>query len=120
MRNGRCIHTLSGHQGEISSCQFNYASDLCISGSIDRSCKVWDLQSGTCIHTLRGHNDEILDVSFNTTGSKLVSASADGNARVYNTMTGMYIYILSSIYDIYSSSDKIVSDKYLLIYIYSI
>jgi dynein assembly factor with WDR repeat domains 1 len=40
VRNGRCIHTLQGHQGEISSCQFNYASDLCISGSIDRTCKV--------------------------------------------------------------------------------
>ena len=40
VRTGRCIHTLTGHQGEISSCQFNYASDLCISGSIDRTCKV--------------------------------------------------------------------------------
>lgn len=68
--------------------QFNYGSDLCISGSIDRTCKVWDVASGQCIHTLRGHNDEILDVSFNTTGSKLVSASADGTSRVFNTMTG--------------------------------
>ena len=40
VRTGRCIHTLTDHQGEISSCQFNYASDLCISGSIDRTCKV--------------------------------------------------------------------------------
>jgi dynein assembly factor with WDR repeat domains 1 len=68
--------------------QFNYGADLCISGSIDRTCKVWDVASGQCIHTLRGHNDEILDVCFNTTGSKLVSASADGTSRVFNTMTG--------------------------------
>jgi dynein assembly factor with WDR repeat domains 1 len=40
VRNGRCIHTLAGHHGEISSTQFNYSSDLCISGSIDRTCKV--------------------------------------------------------------------------------
>ena len=147
VRLGRCIHTLSGHNGEISSTQviekrrasplccpstilqlmlerlrwhirllafltalltcmhtcvcvmshvclvcwlpqFNFGSDLCISGSIDRTCKVWDVASGQCVHTLRGHNDEILDVSFNTTGSKLVSASADGTSRVFNTNTG--------------------------------
>ncbi len=40
VRSGRCIHSLTGHQGEISSCQFNYSSDLCVSGSIDRTCKV--------------------------------------------------------------------------------
>ncbi|RYY85916.1 hypothetical protein EON63_06695 [archaeon] len=34
VRNGRCVHTLTGHQGEISSCQFNFASDLCISGAL--------------------------------------------------------------------------------------
>ncbi|CAM9437177.1 unnamed protein product, partial [Discosporangium mesarthrocarpum] len=40
VRNGRCTHTLAGHHGEISSTQFNFSSDLCISGSIDRTCKV--------------------------------------------------------------------------------
>lgn len=41
VRNGRCTHTLTGHHGEISSTQFSYSSDLCISGSIDRTCKVF-------------------------------------------------------------------------------
>merc|ERR1711998_184144 len=61
---------------------------LCISGSIDRTCKIWNVTNGQCINTLRGHNDEILDVAFNTNGSKLVTASADGTSRVYNTQTG--------------------------------
>ena len=79
---------MSGHHGEISSTQFNFSGDLCISGSIDRTCKIWNVGSGKCVTTLRGHNDEILDVSFNSTGNKLVTASADGTARVYNTMSG--------------------------------
>ena len=108
VRSGRCIHTLTGHRGEISSCSFNCTpprlssevsdfftsrvgssndaglalatgtGELCISGSIDRTCKIWNVASGQCISTLRGHNDEILDVAFNLTGSKLVTASADG------------------------------------------
>eukprot|EP00501_MAST-03F_sp_TOSAG23-6_P000877 GSMAST32.ASY1.ANO1.913.1 assembled CDS len=98
IKTGRCINTLAGHHGEISSTQFNFAGDLCISGSIDRTCKIWDVATykkyifsqyiGRCVQTLRGHNDEILDVCFNETGSKLVTASADGTSRVYNSMTG--------------------------------
>lgn len=68
---GRCLHTLSGHHGEISSTQFNFSGDLCISGSIDRTCKIWEMGSGKCVTTLRGHNDEILDVCFNSTGNKV-------------------------------------------------
>ena len=49
----RCIHTLHGHRGEISSCQFNYTGELCISGSIDRTCKIWDVQSGQWAETCR-------------------------------------------------------------------
>ena len=40
VRNGRCIHTLSGHQGEISSCQFTYSSDICVSGT-EHYCSVY-------------------------------------------------------------------------------
>ena len=29
---GRCVHTLSGHRGEISSTQFDFSGELCISG----------------------------------------------------------------------------------------
>ena len=83
-----------GHRGEISSCQFDWEGGKCITGSIDRTCKIWDVKTGQLLNTLRGHNDEILDVSFNSTGSRLVTASADGTARVYNTMTGACVSIL--------------------------
>lgn len=46
------------------------SGDLAISGSIDRTCRLWDIASGRAIQTLRGHNDEILDVTFNGSGSR--------------------------------------------------
>ena len=88
MLTGQCEHTLTGHRGEISSTQFDFSGELCLSDSIDRTCKIWNVKTGQCINTLRGHNDEILDVAFSSNGSKLVTASADGTSRVYNTMTG--------------------------------
>jgi dynein assembly factor with WDR repeat domains 1 len=59
-----------------------------LTGSIDRTCKLWDVASGQCIETFKGHNDEVLDATFNNTGNKLATASADGLARVYNVFTG--------------------------------
>jgi len=52
--NSRCIHTFQGHRGEISSCQFDWEGGKCITGSIDRTCKIWDVKSGQLMNTLRG------------------------------------------------------------------
>jgi dynein assembly factor with WDR repeat domains 1 len=65
-----------------------------VTGSIDKTCKLWDVGSGTCIETFKGHTDEVLDACFNSTGNKLVTASADGTARVYNVFTGACTAVL--------------------------
>lgn len=44
VRTGQCVHTLSGHRGEVSSTQFNFAGTLCVSGSIDCTCRLWDIR----------------------------------------------------------------------------
>ena len=44
---------------------FAVQSNLCLSASIDQSCKNWDAKDGNCLHTLGGYEDEILDVTFN-------------------------------------------------------
>lgn len=64
-------------------------------GSIDRSCKIWDVGSGQVLHTLTGHVDEVLDVSFNSMGTKIVSASADHTSRLYNVANGNCISVLN-------------------------
>lgn len=43
---GDLVHKLSGHQGEISSVQCNADSSLIVTGSIDRTCKLWDFKTG--------------------------------------------------------------------------
>ena len=67
---------------------------MAATGSIDRTCKIWDILSGHVIHTFTGHSDEILDINFNSAGSKLVSASADKTARVFDVKNGNCINVL--------------------------
>ena len=63
----KIIYTLEGHNDGIL-CLAVYApvgvdgalvEPLVISGSRDKTCKIWSLRSGQCVHTLEGHNDEI-------------------------------------------------------------
>ena len=103
MRTGTAIHTLEGHTAELSCSQFDYTGEYCVTGSIDRTCILWDVASGKPIETFRGHNDEVLDVCFNNTGGKLATASADGNGRIYNVFTGACTSILLGTYNPHKS-----------------
>jgi dynein assembly factor with WDR repeat domains 1 len=41
------IHTLIGHTAEVSSAQFNWDCSRIVTGSMDKTCKLWDTLSGT-------------------------------------------------------------------------
>lgn len=53
-----------------------------LTGSMDKTCKVWNADSGECVQTLRDHNDEVLDVGFSLAGGMIVTVSADGACAV--------------------------------------
>ena len=40
------IHTLIGHKAEIRSAQFNYDCSLIATGSMDKTCKIWETNHG--------------------------------------------------------------------------
>lgn len=94
---GRCLYTLSGHgaelknkqiqeghRGYISVARFDFTDRLCVTASMDGTCKLWRCAKGRCIETLRNHNQQpVLDACFNQTGSRLASASSDCTCVVY-------------------------------------
>jgi WD40 repeat protein len=36
-----------------------------ITGSYDRTCKIWDTESGKLLHTLEGHKNAVYSMAFN-------------------------------------------------------
>jgi len=54
--------------------------DKVISGSYDKTLKVWDIKTGQCRMTLRGHSAAVLCVQFDDT--KIVSGSCDKTIKV--------------------------------------
>ncbi|KAF3837517.1 hypothetical protein F7725_004981 [Dissostichus mawsoni] len=56
-REPMCLRTLSGHTGGVWCSQMSVAT--VISGSTDRTLRVWDAESGECVHTLYGHTSTV-------------------------------------------------------------
>jgi WD40 repeat protein len=55
-----------------------------VSGSYDKTLKVWDAQTGQETLTLRGHTDIVTSVSFSPDGKRIVSGSADKTLKVWD------------------------------------
>ncbi len=59
-----------------------------ISGSCDKTIRVWDLEDGRCLGTLEGRTDFILAVAVHPDGRRAISGSADHTLRVWDLEAG--------------------------------
>ena len=60
---GECRQTLAGHTDAVLSVAVSSDGTTAVSGSADKTVRVWDLTTGECRQTLAGHTDGVLSVS---------------------------------------------------------
>jgi WD40 repeat protein len=65
-----------------------------VSGSSDKTLRVWDLESGQTLRTLEGHTDTVWRVAVTPDGRRAVSASADKTLRLWDLESGRMIRTL--------------------------
>ncbi|KAI5184346.1 F-box and WD-40 domain protein 7 [Nematocida homosporus] len=82
---------LSGHKGSIWA--FDYRAGLLLTGSTDRTAKVWDCFLGVCIRTLVGHTSTIRCVLW--ADEYVITGSRDSTLRVWAVRTGQCLRVLS-------------------------
>jgi WD40 repeat protein len=78
-----CIETLRGHEDKVNDLCLNKDKANIISGSSDKTIKIWCFNSYQCLVTLDGHKHGVNCVKLNSK-SKLISASNDKTIRVWN------------------------------------
>lgn len=74
--------TLRGHNAKVT-CVCAYHSTV-ISGSDDRTIRLWNTSSGRCIRVLEGHTSPIRQVAVSPSGRHLISGDHDGEIRIWD------------------------------------
>ncbi|KAH7889799.1 WD40 repeat-like protein [Phlebopus sp. FC_14] len=97
-RRGRCLmRTLRGHTDGIMCLQFSETLQhpsfpILITGSYDRTVRVWNLETGVEVRCLRGHTRAVRALQFDE--AKLITGSMDHTIRVWNWRKGECIRTL--------------------------
>jgi WD40 repeat protein len=61
----------------VTSIAFSKDDKYIISGSEDKSIKIWELETGNEIKTLNGHSDWVTSVAFSKDDNFIISGSWD-------------------------------------------
>ena len=76
--------TLEGHSDFVRSVALSSDGTRIVSGSKDKTVRVWDAQSGKCLRTLEGHSHQVKSVALSADGTRIVSGSWDETVRVWD------------------------------------
>jgi WD40 repeat protein len=86
---------LEGHGSYVHSVNFSCDGKTLVSGSDDKTIKLWNVETGQKLHTLKGHGGPVYSVNFSPDeGKTLVSGSDDKNIKLWNVETGQEIRTL--------------------------
>ncbi|KAF8657604.1 hypothetical protein AX14_007843, partial [Amanita brunnescens Koide BX004] len=79
-----------GHDDAVNSIAFSPDGSKIISGSSDKTIRVWDASTGVeMLPPLLGHGHWIYSAAFSPDGSKIISGSVDKTIRVWDAHTGV-------------------------------
>ena len=86
---------LQAHILPLTNCGFNKSGARFITGSYDRTCKVWNTEEGTEALKLEGHKNVVYAISFNNPfGDKIATGSFDKTCKIWDSATGQCLHTL--------------------------
>ena len=86
------LSPLQGHDSGINSVTFSPDGSKIISGSDDKTIRVWDASTGVeMLSPLQGHDSGVSSIAFSPDGSKIISGSEDHTIRVWGASTGVVL-----------------------------
>jgi WD40 repeat protein len=107
--NYELVKTLTGHQDSVNSVVISPDGGTVVSGSDDKTIKIWDLNTGDLKQTLTNHKSSVYSVAISPDCNTVVSGSEDKTIKIWDLNTGDLKQTLtgrkSSVYSVVISPD---------------
>jgi small GTP-binding protein len=88
------VKILEGHSASVEGVAISTDSKLIISGSVDKTIRIWDTASGNCLKVLEGHSAPVEEVAISTDSKLIISGSEDKTIRIWDTASGNCLKVL--------------------------
>ncbi len=89
---GEYINSLSGHATAVWSIDFNPAGDRIVTGSFDRTFRLWDFINLKELSEFEGHSKSVLAVAFHPVRNVIASGSLDETIRLWDMTSHRIIH----------------------------
>src|SRR5262249_46970844 len=77
-----------GHTQSVTSVRFDPSGRWAVSGSMDKTVRVWDVATGANLHVLTGHGAGVTGVALAPDGRHVLSGSMDKTVRWWDLAAG--------------------------------
>lgn len=82
----------NAHAYHVTAVDFNFKSNMLVSGSADEDVIIWSTIKGQAKDTLQAHTDPITSVKFSPDGTVIASAGHDGLIRTWDSQSSHCLF----------------------------
>jgi len=83
---GYARRLLTGHNQSICDTVISSDGQFALTGSMDATMRLWDLNSGNSVRHFKGHTKDVNSVAFSADNRQIVSGSRDKTIKLWNTL----------------------------------